>query len=243
MSFLEKIYPPEIRKQELTVPLMPLFRILSLPLALLGILFKVHPNILTIISFFTLLSSAYFAIETNFFTSSILMIITLCLDCADGEVARFHNKKTTLGLNMESIHADITLLIYPISVATGMFKLDIIQLSTLLLVMIGSSFYVNWRVIFSNSTIKDDPSGKSLIYKLFFSQQKPNQNIRNSTVIGNILFSIRLNLVTQLGVPFILIIIFGLVNISNARIPLIILGVSHLALAIGVILAKLFFKR
>ena len=108
--------------------------------------------------------SIVFASQSDFLISSILMLLTLSLDCVDGELARYTDKKSILGLKMESAHADLTLLIYPSCVSIGLFNSGFISIWMVLLAVISSSVYVNWREILSTSSVDDNPNKFSQAY-------------------------------------------------------------------------------
>jgi len=239
MSFLVKIYPLDLRRRELWSPLIPVFRLLTLPFAYLSILIKIHPNFLTIVSFLTLILSGAFALFANFFISSLLMILTLSLDVIDGEVARGTDKRTVLGLKMESLHADLTLLIYPSSLAVGIYNSGLISIWTLFFVIISAALYIRYRSTYSSSSVSDEPSGKSMMQLLILSQQKPNEKIRSVTFLGKVLFFSRMNLATQFGFPFIIAVIFSAIDVGIVVLPLQIMAASHLIFAFAVVIGGL----
>lgn len=243
MSIINKIYPPEIRSQERLSPVLPLLRFISIPIFFISALFKLHPNFITILSFVTLILSAFFASQSDFLISSILMLLTLSLDCVDGELARYTDKKSILGLKMESAHADLTLLIYPSCVSIGLFNSGFISIWMVLLAVISSSVYVNWREILSTSSVDDNPNKFSKVQRIIFSQQKPNKNIRNSTFLGKLIFVLRMNTVTQASFPFLFIVIFLLLSPSRAVLPLQVLVASQGIIGISLFLGKLILKK
>jgi len=239
MLIINKIYPPEIRSREILSPLLILIRIVSLPIFLVSMLFRLSPNFVTFLSFITLIFSGIFAFLGDFFISSIFMLITLSLDCVDGQIARYKNKTSVMGLKMEAIHADLTLIFYPLSVSVGLFNADLISIWTILLVAVSSGIYINWRAILSTSSINDDPSELSSIKKIIYSQQKPNENIRNNSLLGKIIFVIRMNMATQAGIPFYLIMIFLFFSPSSAVIPLQLMVISQLLIGLSLMVGKI----
>ena len=242
MSIINKIYPVEIRNREILSPAVILIRIISLPLFFLSVLFRFNPNFITFISFITLILSGIFASLGEFFISSIFMHLTLSLDCVDGQIARYKNKKSILGQKLESTHGDLTLIIYPLSVAIGLFNSELISIWVVLLTALSSSIYVNWRGVLSVSSINDDPSDLTFLKKIIYSQQKPNENIRNESFIGKILFILRMNTSTQAGIPFYLIIIFLFFSPSSAVLPLQILIISQLFIGLALLVGKVIMK-
>ena len=242
MSIINKIYPVEIRNREILSPAVILIRIISLPLFFVSVLFRFNPNFISFISFLTLILSGIFASLGEFFISSIFMHLTLSLDCVDGQIARYKNKKSILGQKLESTHGDLTLIIYPLSVAIGLFNSELISIWVVLLTALSSSIYVNWRGVLSVSSINDDPSDLTFLKKIIYSQQKPNENIRNESFIGKILFILRMNTSTQAGIPFYLIVIFLFFSPSSAVLPLQILIISQLFIGLALLVGKAIMK-
>ena len=243
MSIINKIYPVEIRNRELLSPAVILIRIISLPLFFVSVLFRFNPNFISFISFLTLILSGIFASLGEFFISSIFMHLTLSLDCVDGQIARYKDKKSILGQKLESMHGDLTLIIYPLSVAIGLFSSELISIWVVLLTALSSSIYVNWRGVLSLSSINDDPSDLTFLKKIIYSQQKPNENIRNESFIGKILFILRMNTSTQAGIPLYLIVIFLFFSPSSAVLPLQILIISQLFIGLALLVGKVIMKR
>ena len=242
MSIINKIYPVEIRNREILSPAVILIRIISLPLFFVSVLFRFNPNFISFISFLTLILSGIFASLGEFFISSIFMHLTLSLDCVDGQIARYKNKKSILGQKLESTHGDLTLIIYPLSVAIGLFNSELISIWVVLLTALSSSIYVNWRGVLSVSSINDDPSDLTFLKKIIYSQQKPNENIRNESFIGKILFILRMNTSTQAGIPLYLIVIFLFFSPSSAVLPLQILIISQLFIGLALLVGKAIMK-
>jgi len=148
-----------------------------------------------------------------------------------------------MGLKMESIHGDLTLIIYPLSVAVGLFNSDLISIWTVLLVAVSSAIYINWRSILSSSSINDDPASLSPLERIIYSQQKPNENIRNSSLIGKIIFILRMNTATQLGIPFCLVVIFLFFSPSSAVLPLQVLILSQLFIGLALMVGKIIMNN
>jgi len=242
MSIINKIYPVEIRNREILSPAVILIRIISLPLFFVSVLFRFNPNFISFISFLTLILSGIFASLGEFFISSIFMHLTLSLDCVDGQIARYKDKKSILGQKLESMHGDLTLIIYPLSVAIGLFSSELISIWVVLLTALSSSIYVNWRGVLSLSSINDDPADLTFLKKIIYSQQKPNENIRDKSFIGKILFILRMNTSTQAGIPFYLIIIFLFFSPSSAVLPLQILIISQLFIGLALLVGKVIMK-
>jgi len=242
MSIINKIYPADIRNREILSPVVILIRIISLPLFFISVLFRFSPNVISFISFITLILSGIFASLGDFFISSILMHLTLSLDCVDGQIARYKDKKSILGQKLESLHGDLTLIIYPLSVAIGLFNSELISIWVVLLTGLSSSIYVNWRGVLSLSSLNDDPAGLTFIKKIIYSQQKPNESIRDTSLIGKILFILRMNTATQAGIPFYLIIIFLFFSPSNAVLPLQILIIAQLFIGLALLVGKVAMK-
>ena len=122
MSIFTKVYPLEKFKTEMNSPVVIIYRLFSIPLVLLFNLLKINPNLTTLISFVTLFVSGYFSIIGEFSLGGIFILITLVLDCVDGTLARLNNKESELGLKLESIHSDLTLIIFPSTLMVGLIN-------------------------------------------------------------------------------------------------------------------------
>ena len=96
--------------------------------------------------------------------------------------------------------------------------------------------------VLSISSINDDPNGLTFLKRIIYSQQKPNENVRDKSLIGKILFILRMNTATQAGIPLYLIIIFLFFSPSSAVFPLQILIISQLFIGLALIVGKLVMK-
>ena len=134
------------------------------------------------------------------------------------------------------------LITYPLFVAIGLFNSELISIWMVLLTALSSSIYVNWRGVLSLSSVNGDPADFTVLKKIIYSQQKPNENIRDRSLIGKILFILRMNTATQAGIPFYLIIIFLLFSPSSAVLPLQILIISQLFIGLALLVGKVVMK-
>ena len=208
MSIFTKAYPLEKFKTEINSPVIIIYRLMSIPFVILFKILNFHPNWITYISYFTLFLAAIFSFRGVFVVGSLFVLLSLVLDCADGIVARLNNKESELGRRLEIMHADLALVIFPSSVIVGMIDKFSISLNILFLLLISTSLYLKWRPIYSISKVDDDPEKLSFIMKVIYSQQKPNVSIRSSSIIGKLLFFIRYNTATNMGIAYALIIVF-----------------------------------
>ncbi len=241
MSLFTKVYPVEKFKAEINYPMVVIYRLASIPLLIVSKILNLHPNFITLISFITLFLASFYAVLGSFVIASLLMSLTIVLDCVDGELARINEKETKLGLKLESIHADLTLILFPSTILIGLIKEGSFSNLFLLFLLFSTSIYVNWRSMYSSSVINDDPNNLSFIRKIIYAQQKPNNKIRSSSIIGKTLFILRLNTATQLGFPFALITVFSFISnelIIYAIWPIII---SQLIFGSAVFLGKILF--
>ena len=239
MSIFNKAYPLEKFKTELNSPIVIIYRILSIPLVVLFKLLRIHPNWVTFISFITLFLSGYFSIIGSFATAGIFIIITLILDCVDGILARINNQESDLGLKLETIHADLTLIIFPGALIVGLIKNLSVDINILFLLLISTSIYLKWRPIYSASDIEDNPENLSFLMKVIYSQQKPNIVIRSSSIFGKILFFLRFNTATQFGITFALVILFTFLNKELIIYPIIVMIFSQIFFSLAVIFGSL----
>ena len=243
MSIFTKVYPLEKFKTEMNSPVVIIYRLLSIPLVIIFNLLKINPNLTTLISFITLFASGYFSIIGEFSLGGIFILITLVLDCVDGTLARLNNKESELGLKMESIHSDLTLIIFPSTLMVGLINDLSINIIFLFLLLISTSIYLKWRPIYSDSKIKDNPKNLSFIRKIIYSQQKPNVIIRSSSNIGKLLFFLRYNTATQFGVMFALMIIFSFLDNELIIYPIIVMIFSQIFFSFTVIILSLIKKN
>ena len=243
MSIFTKVYPLEKFKTEMNSPVVIIYRLLSIPLVIIFNLLKINPNLTTLISFITLFASGYFSIIGEFSLGGIFILITLVLDCVDGTLARLNNKESELGLKMESIHSDLTLIIFPSTLMVGLINDLSINIIFLFLLLISTSIYLKWRPIYSDSKIEDNPKNLSFIRKIIYSQQKPNVIIRSSSNIGKLLFFLRYNTATQFGVMFALMIIFSFLDNELIIYPIIVMIFSQIFFSFTVIILSLIKKN
>ena len=208
MSIFTKAYPLEKFKTEINSPVIIIYRLMSIPFVIIFKILNFHPNWITYISYLTLFLAAIFSFRGVFVVGSLFVLVSLVLDCADGIVARLNNKESELGRRLEIMHADLALVIFPSSVIVGMIDKFSVSLNILFLLLISTSLYLKWRPIYSISKVDDDPEKLSFIMKVIYSQQKPNVSIRSSSIIGKLLFFIRYNTATNMGIAYALIIVF-----------------------------------
>ena len=208
MSIFTKLYPLDKLKTEMNSPAIIIYRLMAVPFIIIFKILNFHPNWITYISLLALFVAAIFSFNGEFIVGSLFILLSLVLDCADGIIARLNNKESELGLKLESIHADLALIIYPGSVIMGIIDKFSVSLNILFLLLISTSLYLKWRPIYSNSKVDDDPKNLSFLMKVIYSQQKPNVSIRSSSIIGKLLFFIRYNTATNMGIAYALIIVF-----------------------------------
>ena len=242
MTLINKVYPANTFKTEIFSPVVVIYRISSLPLLVISKILNLHPNFITFISFITLFLAAYFAYSSLFVLAGIFIFFTCVLDCVDGELARLSNKETKLGQKLESIHADLTLILFPSTTLIGLINTDSIQIWVLLLLLFSTSIYVKWRSAYSSS-LDVNPSQLSYLKRIIYSQQKSNNEIRNSSFIGKILFILRINTSTQLGISFALITLFSFINPELIVYSIWTMIISQLFFGCAVIFGKILFTN
>ena len=243
MSLFNKVYPVEKFKAEIYSPMVIFYRIASIPLLIISNVLNFHPNFITFISFITLFIASFLAYSGSFISAGILMTLTIILDCVDGELARINEKETILGLKLESIHADLTLILFPSTVLLGLIRAEAIQNWVFLFLLFSTSIYVNWRSAYSSSQVHDDPSKLSFLQKIIYSQQKPNNSIRASSNIGIFLYILRINTSTQLGVAFALITLFSFIDVGLIIYSIWIIIISQLFYGCAVIFGNILFTN
>ena len=242
MSIFTKLYPLDKLKTEVNSPVIVICRVLSIPFIILFKILNFHPNWVTYISYFALFTAAIFSFNGAFVFGSLFILLSLVLDCADGMIARLNNKESELGGKLEIIHADLALVIFPSSVIVGMIDKFSVSLNILFLLLISTSLYLKWRPIYSNSNVDDDPEKLSFLKKIIYSQQKPNVSIRSSSIIGKLLFFIRYNTATNMGIAYALIIIFPFFDEQLIVYPMYLMIYSQLFFSIAAIFGSLVKK-
>lgn len=243
MSIFTKAYPLEKFKTEMNSPVIIIYRLMSIPFVILFKILNFHPNWITYISYFTLFLAAIFSFRGVFVVGSLFVLLSLVLDCADGIVARLNNKESELGRKLEIMHADLALVIFPSSVIVGMIDKFSVSLNILFLLLISTSLYLKWRPIYSISKVDDDPEKLSFIMKVIYSQQKPNVNIRSSSIIGKLLFFIRYNTATNMGIAYALIIVLPFFDEQLIVYPMYLMIYSQLFFSIAAIFGSLVKKN
>ena len=242
MSIFTKLYPLDKLKTEMNSPAIIIYRLMAVPFIIIFKILNFHPNWITYISLLALFVAAIFSFNGEFIVGSLFILLSLVLDCADGIIARLNNKESELGLKLESIHADLALIIYPGSVIMGIIDKFSVSLNILFLLLISTSLYLKWRPIYSNSKVDDDPKNLSFLMKVIYSQQKPNVSIRSSSIIGKILFFIRYNTATNMGIAYALIIIFPFFDEHLIIYPMYLMIYSQLFFSIAAIFGSLMKK-
>tara|TARA_B100000941_G_scaffold253330_1_gene200934 strand:- start:850 stop:1587 length:738 start_codon:yes stop_codon:yes gene_type:complete len=242
MSIFTKLYPLDKLKTEMNSPAIIIYRLMAVPFIIIFKILNFHPNWITYISLLALFVAAIFSFNGEFIVGSLFILLSLVLDCADGIIARLNNKESELGLKLESIHADLALIIYPGSVIMGIIDKFSVSLNILFLLLISTSLYLKWRPIYSNSKVDDDPKNLSFLMKVIYSQQKPNVSIRSSSIIGKLLFFIRYNTATNMGIAYALIIIFPFFDEHLIIYPMYLMIYSQLFFSIAAIFGSLMKK-
>ena len=243
MSIFTKLYPLDKLKTEMNSPAIIIYRLMAVPFIIIFKILNFHPNWITYISLLALFVAAIFSFNGEFIVGSLFILLSLVLDCADGIIARLNNKESELGLKLESIHADLALIIYPGSVIMGIIDKFSVSLNILFLLLISTSLYLKWRPIYSNSKVDDDPKNLSFLMKVIYSQQKPNVSIRSSSIIGKLLFFIRYNTATNMGIAYALIIIFPFFDEHLIIYPMYLMIYSQLFFSIAAIFGSLVKKN
>ena len=243
MSIFTKAYPIEKFKTEMNSPVIIIYRLMSIPFVIIFKILNFHPNWVTYISYLTLFLAAVFSFSGAFVVGSLFVLLSLVLDCADGIVARLNNKESELGRKLEIMHADLALVLFPGSVIVGMIDKFSVSLNILFLLLISTSLYLKWRPIYSISKVDDDPGQLSFIMKVIYSQQKPNVSIRSSSIIGKLLFFIRYNTATNMGIAYALIIIFPFFDEQLIVYPMYLMIYSQLFFSIAAIFGSLVKKN
>jgi len=243
MSIFTKAYPIEKFKTEMNSPVIIIYRLMSIPFIIIFKILNFHPNWITYISYLTLFLAAIFSFNGEFVVGSLFVLLSLVLDCADGIVARLNNKESELGRKLEIMHADLALVIFPSSVIVGMIDKFSVSLNILFLLLISTSLYLKWRPIYSISKVDDDPEKLSFIMKVIYSQQKPNVSIRSSSIIGKLLFFIRYNTATNMGITYSLLIVLPFFDEQLIVYPMYLMIYSQLFFSIAAIFGSLVKKN
>lgn len=100
-----------LKKTEITNPLVVALRISAIPIAKIGLTFKINPNFLTLLGFIIGLISIY-ALSKNFYLIFIsLWTLSCIIDYADGIVARNSKKVSHFGYLFDMITDRIRLIL------------------------------------------------------------------------------------------------------------------------------------
>ena len=82
---------------------------------------NVSADVVTLISYISIISSAFCFVLGKLYYGINLMLIFGFLDSLDGDIARLNNKKTLHGKTMDTFGADIFYLIIPVSISYYLF--------------------------------------------------------------------------------------------------------------------------
>lgn len=106
-SLFKKIYQEnegkKFHKQGESISVICVGRFFGIPLAKLitKIPFKIHPNIITILSFGFAILAGYYFFQNLLILGSILYLINFILDCTDGTLARLTGLSSTFGSKLD----------------------------------------------------------------------------------------------------------------------------------------------
>tara|TARA_B100000029_G_scaffold493275_1_gene555583 strand:+ start:881 stop:1639 length:759 start_codon:yes stop_codon:yes gene_type:complete len=226
-NYLEVVYPIEKRKVEIYIPWVIVQRILSIPFLGLSILLKISPNFISFISIF-LIFSASFLMFLDFFISGILVLtLAVIFDCVDGELARVTKKTSILGERLEHLAADLFSMIGIPSIAIWLFIYNDLSILILFFCFLAATSHVFIRNFFQfDSNVEIKKTG--FLGKILLSQSKEFISINDSSLFISIMFFLKMNLVTQDGILFFVIILSGIFYPQNLSYLVILVSISQI---------------
>lgn len=128
---------------------------ISLPLVWAFAKLKIHPNIITILSFITTLFGCFYIFKERLVLAAILLQIGFVFDCADGQLARFVNKKSLFGAWLDSISDRIKDFIILFCLGITIFLrtseyyfLFLMSMAMLLIISRHYEYYIKEEIIF-----------------------------------------------------------------------------------------------
>mgnify|MGYP001185419908 CR=1 FL=1 len=118
---LELVYPTDKRRFEIYMPWVIIQRIISIPFLGIGVMLRISPNFISLISILFIFLSSYLILIKMFLVGIILLALAVILDCVDGEVARVLKKTSVLGERLEALGADLVTMVGIPSISIWMF--------------------------------------------------------------------------------------------------------------------------
>jgi phosphatidylglycerophosphate synthase len=235
---LELVYPTDKRRFEIYMPWVIIQRIISIPFFGIGVILRISPNLISLISILLIFVSSYLILIKMFLVGMILLALAVILDCVDGEVARVLKKTSVLGERLEALGADLVTMVGIPSISIWMFLYNELTVFIVFFSFISASIYVFSRG-FLNFDVQTEIDKLSFWEKITFSQSKYNVSIREKSFLGSIIFFLKMNLVTQDGIVFFSVILIGIFVPQIIIYPVIVIGISQLFIGISTIFVNI----
>ena len=239
---LELVYPTDKRRFEIYMPWVIIQRIISIPFLGLGVMLRISPNLISLISILLIFLSSYLILTKMFLGGIILLALAVILDCVDGELARVLKKTSVLGERLEALGADLVTMVGIPSISIWMFFYNDLTVLIVFFSFISASVYVFSRG-FLNFDVQTEIDKLSFWEKITFSQSKNNISIRKKSFLGSMIFFLRMNLVTQDGIVFFSVILIGVSYPQMIIYPVILMGISQLLIGIVTIFMSILNNR
>ena len=237
-NYLEIVYPIEKRKIEIYMPWVIIQRIISLPFLGLSIFLKISPNFISLISIF-LIFIASFLIVLDFLVFGILALtLAVIFDCVDGELARVSKKTSILGERLEFLGSDIFTMIGIPSIAIWLFVYNDLSTFILFLCFLSASLSVFARNYFEFDC-NFDLKKLNFTEKIIISWSKNQININHTSLLVSIMFFLRMNLTTQDGILFLVIVLSGFFYPQNIFYLVIFVSISQIVFVSLIIFADI----
>jgi len=162
-----------------------------------------QPNLVSLASIIFGILGALFASRSEFTLFSICCFVWAFLDCCDGELARFYERKGQQsqigGVFLESTNSNLQYIIWLPSIGIGLLNLNIISNSSVLVSILACAGFASARSIFK-SNVSENRIADRWILRFFISQCPTGGDIRQSNRFFRYFYFCWRNLLTQFGV-------------------------------------------
>ena len=187
--------PPEKLAVERRYFLLFLLRLISPVTSYPLYWLRVPPNMVTAMSVAAGIAGSVQLIRGELVWGAALMLVWALLDCSDGEVARASGRSSRFGAALETVNSDIQYMLLMPSLALGWRRSGGEEgLWFLALAFWGTMGYMLFRHLLEK---RGDPN---LSVPLLASQTNLGAAARRASRLGNVLYLLRRNLLSQDGV-------------------------------------------
>lgn len=210
-----------LQPQILTIHITSRFlRLFTWTITYLLVKLKFTPNIVTLLSILTGIIGSFFAMQGNYSLFFFLCLLWATLDCCDGELARYFEKKNPRSFSggsfLESANSNIQYYLWIPSIGLSLLNSKTIPNNLFGLSLVSVAGFVSTRGIFKINVLNYRSVKNSLLI-FYFSQCASGIYWRESNRFLNYFYILWRNLLTQFGV-MIWIFLWASQDSTNSRI-------------------------